>query len=100
MAEPVTARMHKCTNARRAFLHFCIRAVVHSCICAFLAAVPVARLHGQSRLSILQAEARRAPTAQDLAMLRAGVRSADGQTARVAVRALGRLERPALIVDI
>jgi peptidyl-prolyl cis-trans isomerase B (cyclophilin B) len=53
-----------------------------------------------ARLAILQAEDRRAPTAADLATIRAGVRSADPQTARLAVRALGRLERPSLIPDI
>ena len=77
-----------------------MRACVHFCICAFLAAVPVARLSGQGRVSILQAEDRRAPTAQDVAIIRSGARSADSQTARAAVRALGRLERPALIPDI
>ena len=53
-----------------------------------------------TRLAILQAEDRRAPTPRDLAIIRAGARSGDAQTARVAVRALGRLERPALIADI
>src|SRR4051812_39602714 len=55
---------------------------------------------GTARLSILQAEDRRAPTAQDLAIIRAGARSGDAQTARIGLRALGRLERPALIPDI
>jgi cyclophilin family peptidyl-prolyl cis-trans isomerase/HEAT repeat protein len=49
---------------------------------------------------VLQAEDRRAPTPRDLAVLRAGTRSGDDQTARAAVRALGRLERPELIPDI
>jgi HEAT repeat protein len=53
-----------------------------------------------TRLAVLQAEDRRAATAADLAALRSALHSADGQTARVAVRGLGRLERPALIVDI
>ena len=57
--------------------------------------------HAQTtRLAVLQAEDRRAPTAADLATLRSGARSADAQTVRAAVRALGRLERPALIADI
>lgn len=57
--------------------------------------------HAQAtRLAVLQAEDRRAPTAADLATLRSGARSADAQTVRAAVRALGRLERPALIADI
>jgi cyclophilin family peptidyl-prolyl cis-trans isomerase len=49
---------------------------------------------------VLQAEDRRASTAADLATLRSGARSRDPQIARVAVRALGRLERPALIPEI
>ena len=53
-----------------------------------------------TRLSILQAEDRRAPSPTALAVIRAGTRSGDGQTARIALRALGRLERPALITDI
>jgi cyclophilin family peptidyl-prolyl cis-trans isomerase/HEAT repeat protein len=59
-------------------------------------------LHAQqtTRLAVLQAEDRRAPAPRDLATIRAGARSGDPQTARVGVRALGRLERPALIPDI
>jgi hypothetical protein len=53
-----------------------------------------------TRLSILQAEDLRAPTAQDLAVIRSGAHNADPQTARIAIRALGRLERPALISEI
>jgi len=53
-----------------------------------------------TRLAILAAEDRRAPTAHDVATIRAGLRSRDLDTARVAVRALGRLERPELITDI
>lgn len=53
-----------------------------------------------TRLAILQAEDRRAQTAADLAILRSGTRSGDWQTARMAFRALGRLERPSLIADI
>jgi HEAT repeat protein len=52
------------------------------------------------RLAILAAEDRRAMTPRDLATIRAGTRSADGQIVRIAVRALGRLERPELIADI
>ena len=52
------------------------------------------------RLAILAAEDRRAPTPRDLAIIRSGARSADGQTARIGIRALGRLERPELIADI
>ena len=53
-----------------------------------------------SRLAVLAAEDRRAPTLGDLATIRAGLRSRDPQTVRIAVRALGRLERPDLIADI
>ena len=52
------------------------------------------------RLAILQAEDRRAGAAHDLATLQTGVRSRDDEIARLAVRALGRLERPALIPSI
>ncbi len=52
------------------------------------------------RAEIIQAEDRRAPTARDLAVIRAGLRSHDRDTARVAVGALGRLERPSLVGDI
>jgi cyclophilin family peptidyl-prolyl cis-trans isomerase len=53
-----------------------------------------------SRLAILEAEDRRAPTPRDLAVLRGGLHSGDPETVRIAVRALGRLERPALVADI
>ena len=53
-----------------------------------------------ARVSMLQAEDRRAPKPGDVGVLRSGSRSNDGDTARLAVRALGRLERPALIPDI
>src|SRR5689334_14110953 len=59
-----------------------------------------AQAQAPTRLAILAAEDRRAPTAHDLATIRAGLRSRDLDTARVAVRALGRLERPELIADI
>ena len=53
-----------------------------------------------TRLAVLKAEDRRAASASDLAVIRAGTRSGDPQTVRAAVRALGRLERPALVADI
>ena len=68
-----------------------------------LCGLPAPAAQAQSaatRLSILQAEDRRAPSPTALAVIRAGARSGDGQTARIALRALGRLERPALIADI
>jgi cyclophilin family peptidyl-prolyl cis-trans isomerase len=65
-----------------------------------LGATPGAAQQLATRVAILQAEDRRAVTAQDLATLRTGARSSDGPTARLAVRALGRLERPTVIPDI
>jgi cyclophilin family peptidyl-prolyl cis-trans isomerase/HEAT repeat protein len=53
-----------------------------------------------SRLAILEAADRRAPTAHDLAVIRSGLHGGDDQTTRIVVRALGRLERPSLIADI
>jgi cyclophilin family peptidyl-prolyl cis-trans isomerase len=53
-----------------------------------------------ARLAILQAEERRAQTAADLLTLRTGVRSRDPLTAVLAIRAIGRLERPALAADL
>src|SRR5947207_2610905 len=53
-----------------------------------------------TRLAVLKAEDRRAASASDLAVIRAGTQSGDPQTVRAAVRALGRLERPALVADI
>jgi cyclophilin family peptidyl-prolyl cis-trans isomerase/HEAT repeat protein len=51
-------------------------------------------------VAILSAEDRRAQTPEDLATIRAGLQSANVQIARIAVRAMGRLERPTLIADI
>jgi cyclophilin family peptidyl-prolyl cis-trans isomerase len=75
-------------------------------ICAALAGAfifggaPSASAQLTARVTVFQAEDRRAPSVQDLATLRAGARSRDAQTARVGLRALGRLERPVLIPDI
>jgi peptidyl-prolyl cis-trans isomerase B (cyclophilin B) len=54
----------------------------------------------EGRVNILLAAYRGATTAADLAVIRAGVRSRDPQTARIAIRALGRLERPSAIADL
>ncbi len=69
------------------------------CGCFFAAPARAQSVAG-TRLSILQAEDRRAPTPNDVAIIRSGARSADPQTARIGLRALGRLERPSLIPDI
>jgi len=53
-----------------------------------------------ARLAVLQAESRGGQTPRDLAAIRAGVGSGDPQTVRIAVRALGRLQKPALIGDL
>src|SRR3954470_13865587 len=73
-------------------------ALVAAVFSVMLSAPAFAQL--STRLAILQAEDRRAPTARDLATIRAGAISGDPETARIGVRALGRLERPALIPDI
>lgn len=52
------------------------------------------------QLAVLQAEDRRAPTPADVSRIQVQVRSRTIQTAIVALRALGRLERPALIPSI
>jgi len=70
------------------------------CALCVLTAVSTRSYAQTTRIAVLQAEDRRAPAANDLAILRAGAHSGDPQTARLAVRALGRLERPALILDI
>ncbi len=70
------------------------------CGLCILCGLGVGDASAQSRLAVLQAEDRRAPTANDVAILRSGAHSADAQVARAAVRALGRLERPSLIPDI
>jgi cyclophilin family peptidyl-prolyl cis-trans isomerase len=61
---------------------------------------PHAQAVPAARVNILLAEARGATTVQDLATLRLGVRNSNEQTARDALRALGRLGRPGLIADI
>ena len=73
-------------------------APLHGLLLALAVAAPGFAQTG--RLAILQAEDRRAPNPRDLATIRAGLHSIDAQTARVAVRALGRLERPTLAAEI
>lgn len=80
------------------------RSALGTLLLAVLVAAPFAA-SGQepprtTRLAILQAEDRRAPTPRDLAVVRSGLHSSDDQTTRIAVRALGRLERPSLIADL
>ena len=61
---------------------------------AFAQTVPAARVN------VLVAEDRRAATPRELTIPRSAARGVDPQTARIAVRSLGRLERPDLIPDI
>ncbi len=65
-----------------------------------LAAVAGASAQTPRQVSILQAEARRAHSNRDLAVLRSAAGSADVDTAVLAVRALGRLERPSLVTEL
>jgi peptidyl-prolyl cis-trans isomerase B (cyclophilin B) len=65
-----------------------------------LAAAAGAQSTSATRLAILQAEERGGTAARDLLIIRSGTRSRDILTARMAVRALGRIERPAVIPDI
>ena len=53
-----------------------------------------------TRILVMQAEGRRAPTTAEIGLLRINTRSANADTAKVAVRALGRLERASLIPDL
>jgi peptidyl-prolyl cis-trans isomerase B (cyclophilin B) len=53
-----------------------------------------------TQLAIIEAEERGATSPRDLMTLRSGTRSNTIQTVRMAVRALGRTERPAQISDI
>jgi cyclophilin family peptidyl-prolyl cis-trans isomerase/HEAT repeat protein len=63
--------------------------------------VPVSLASIQAlRQAIFESEDRRAPTAADLETLLAGARHPDESVQRMAVRALGRLERAALIGNI
>jgi peptidyl-prolyl cis-trans isomerase B (cyclophilin B) len=51
-------------------------------------------------LAVISAELRGARTTRDLATIRNGAQRGDVDTRRIAVRALGRLERPPLIAEI
>jgi peptidyl-prolyl cis-trans isomerase B (cyclophilin B) len=73
-------------------------------LCVALSAGVTASAAAQSapatQLAIIQAEDRGATAPADLQILRSGTRSNNFQTVRLAVRALGRTERPALISDL
>ena len=84
----------------RRFYVLCVLCVL--CILCVLYVVRDARAQSSitTRVAVIEAEDRRAPTPRDLATIRGGVHSGDPQTIRIAVRALGRLERTTLIPDI
>jgi peptidyl-prolyl cis-trans isomerase B (cyclophilin B) len=93
--------MRTCLNALvRAAVRNRLCAVAHFCICAGLAANASAQSTAANRLAILQAEERGGTATRDLLILQTGTHSDDVQTVRMAVRALGRIERPAQIPDI
>jgi hypothetical protein len=69
-------------------------------LCATLVCHAAAQSTLASRLAILEAEERGATSARDLLIVKSGTGSADVQTVRMALGALGRTERPALIADI
>src|SRR5580765_3952202 len=76
------------------------RIFLRAFVLSWLATSPLPALAQVTRLAVLQAEDRRAPTANDLAVLRSGAHSGDPQTMRLGIRALGRLQRPSLIAEI
>ena len=65
---------------------------------AWLAAPAAAQV--ATRLDIVEAEAHGAASSRDLLILRSATHSGDSETARMAVRALGRIERPSALPDI
>jgi cyclophilin family peptidyl-prolyl cis-trans isomerase/HEAT repeat protein len=77
-----------------------VRFLLFGLAAACLAAPAGAQQVPAARVNVLRAEARGAVSSNDLSVLRQAARSGDVQTARIAVRALGRLERPALVPDI
>lgn len=78
----------------------CLARAVATAVLAVVPALSAAQGANTTRLLILQAEGRRAPTSADLSAMRIGARSGNADTARVALRALGRLERASVIPDI
>jgi peptidyl-prolyl cis-trans isomerase B (cyclophilin B) len=76
------------------------RTVLWVGISACLAGTAVAQSTSATQLAIIEAEERGATALRDLMVLRSGTRSNTIETVRMAVRALGRIERPAQIPDI
>ena len=97
MTERLTAELAK--HAEKTLL--CVLCALCGCHASVVRAqIASPQTPRTTRLAVLQAEDRRATTTRDLAVIRSGAHSRDVQTVRVAVRALGRLERPSLIPDI
>lgn len=69
-------------------------------ISACLTGTVVAQSTSATQLAIIEAEERGATAPRDLLVIRNGTRSGTIETVRMAVRALGRTERPAQIPDI
>jgi cyclophilin family peptidyl-prolyl cis-trans isomerase/HEAT repeat protein len=77
------------------------RGALRSLTVLALVAVPIVSAQSiPSRTAILIAEDRRSPTPADLAMIRGGLHAQDPETVLMAVRGLGRLERPDLIAEL
>src|SRR6478672_10967980 len=76
------------------------RAWLAIAVSACLSGSALAQSTATTQMAIIQAEERGATAARDLVILRSGTQSSTIQTVRMAVRALGRIERPALIADI
>jgi cyclophilin family peptidyl-prolyl cis-trans isomerase len=90
-----TGRSNAKTAKTAKKIWLCVLCVL--CVLSWRARVGHAQV---TRLAVLQAEDRRAPTANDLAVIRSGAHSGDPQTMRLGIRALGRLQRPSLVAEI
>jgi hypothetical protein len=77
-----------------------IRTVLCLGVTACLTGRAIAQTTLETQFAIVQAEEHGATTPRDLQIIRSATRSNTIQTVRMAVRALGRTERPALIPDI
>ena len=77
-----------------------VRKVYQVCACLLIAGPVAAQSTESTRLAIIQAESRGAESSADFSVIKNATFSRDIDTARMAVRAIGRLERPARIPDI
>jgi cyclophilin family peptidyl-prolyl cis-trans isomerase len=91
---PQTRRMRVAASAAVAWAVILVPAGASGQVRASAASIQAARQ------AIFEAEDRRAPTEAELEVLRNGARHPNEAVQRMAVRALGRLERPALASDI